>query len=393
MPSPPDSHAEREGLLLRTRWGKREFVPFDEMRALAGPRVMLASGTERALPESLRASAARALEPPAATGRRAEDAAAWHTYTAAGAWSPIRAASALLAMAEAASASDVHLQSEDGGVGVRLRVGGAMVEFASLPAATGRRLVAALKHLSGCLPYRSDIVQEGRVPRDGPAADVRASFLPTALGERAALRLFGRLLALDELGLDADAEAGLAALLEQPSGLVLIAGPSGGGKTTTVYAALAYLAARRSGAHLSIEDPVEQRLRLAGIPVDQVELSPERGLDAEAALVGALRQDVDVVALSEIRTAGEAALAVKAAHTGRLVVAGLHAGSATEARQRMLDLDADPQVLEASLRGVLHQRLAPEPCPDHTGDGCALCAGLGTRRRPAAELWIAEGVA
>ncbi|WP_288044062.1 ATPase, T2SS/T4P/T4SS family, partial [Sphingomonas sp.] len=139
---------------------------------------------------------------------------------------------------------------------------------------------------------------------------------------------------------------GLAALLEQPSGLVLIAGPSGGGKTTTVYAALAYLAARRSGAHLSIEDPVEQRLRLAGIPVDQVELSPERGLDAEAALVGALRQDVDVVALSEIRTAGEAALAVKAAHTGRLVVAGLHAGSATEARQRMLDLDADPPAID-----------------------------------------------
>ncbi|MCP4025100.1 MAG: Flp pilus assembly complex ATPase component [Sphingomonas sp.] len=135
-------------------------------------------------------------------------------------------------------------------------------------------------------------------------------------------------------------------MLEQPSGLVLIAGPSGGGKTTTVYAALAYLAARRSGAHLSIEDPVEQRLRLAGIPVDQVELSPERGLDAEAALVGALRQDVDVVALSEIRTAGEAALAVKAAHTGRLVVAGLHAGSATEARQRMLDLDADPPAID-----------------------------------------------
>ncbi len=389
MPSPPDSHAEREGLLLRTRWGKREFVPFDEMRALAGPRVMLASGTERALPESLRASAARALEPPAATGRRAEDAAAWHTYTAAGAWSPIRAASALLAMAEAASASDVHLQSEDGGVGVRLRVGGAMVEFASLPAATGRRLVAALKHLSGCLPYRSDIVQEGRVPRDGPAADVRASFLPTALGERAALRLFGRLLALDELGLDADAEAGLAALLEQPSGLVLIAGPSGGGKTTTVYAALDHLGARRGGAHLSIEDPVEQRLRLAGIPVDQVELCPERGLTAEAALVGALRQDIDVVALAEVRTPAEAKLAVEAAHTGRLVLAGIHAGSTGEARQRMLDLGADGSVLDATLHGVLHQGLEAAPCPDGEDPGCRRCRGTGRVRVPVAELWIA----
>lgn len=391
MPSGSESAFDREGLLLRTRWGKREFVPFDAMTALAGPRVTLTSGTERAVPEALRASAARALAPPDATGHRVEDAAAWHAYTSAGAWSPLRAAAALLAMAASASASDVHVESEPDGVGVRLRVGGGLVDFATLPQPVGRRLVAALKHLAGCLPYRSDIVQEGRVPRDGPSADVRASFLPTALGERAALRLFGRLRTLDQLGLDLATEASLRTLLDHDSGLVLIAGPSGGGKTTTVYAALAYLTGRRSGAHLSIEDPVEQRLRLAGIPVDQVELSPERGLDAEAALVGALRQDVDVVALSEIRTRGEAALAVQAAHTGRLVVAGVHAGSAREARQRMLDLDVDAAVLETSLRGVLHQRLGPQPCPSHTGFDCTDCAGLGTVRRPETELWTAEG--
>jgi len=388
VPSSVDpAPSEREGLLLRARFGRREFVPFDEMRSLDGEGLTLISGVRRTIPDALRAAAERALEPPPATGAPATDAIAWRGYLD-GAWSPVRAASALLAMATAAGASDVHVESEEHAFGVRFRVAGGLTEFASMPPATGRRLTAALKHLAGCLPYRSDVVQEGRIPRAGVAADVRASFLPTALGGRVALRLFGSLLGLSDLGLEPATAAALERLLDQPSGLVLVAGPSGGGKTTTVYAALAYLAARRSGAHLSIEDPVEQRLRLAGIPVDQVELSPERGLDAEAALVGALRQDVDVVALSEVRTAGEATLALQAAHTGRLVIAGVHAGSAREARQRMFDLDAEPAVLDASLRGVLHQRLEAVACPAHEGDDCAACKGSGRSRRPVAEIWI-----
>ena len=245
----------------------------------------------------------------------------------------------------------------------------------SIDRATGLRLIAALKHLSGCLPYRSDLVQEGRVPRPGVAADVRTSFLPTATGERAALRLFGRLRTLGDLGLPDPERAALEALLAAPSGLVLVAGATGAGKTTTIYAALAWLAASRSGAHLSLEDPVEQRLRAAGIPVDQVELRPERGLDAAAALAGALRQDVDVLAVGEIRTGAEAGLALQAAHTGRLVLAGVHAASTGEARQRLLDLGVDPSVLAVTLRGVVHQRLVPVAC-----EPCAACAGGGRRR-------------
>ena len=155
-----------------------------------------------------------------------------------------------------------------------------------------------------------------------------------------------RLRTLGDLGLPDPERAALEALLAAPSGLVLVAGATGAGKTTTIYAALAWLAASRSGAHLSLEDPVEQRLRAAGIPVDQVELRPERGLDAAAALAGALRQDVDVLAVGEIRTGAEAGLALQAAHTGRLVLAGVHAASTGEARQRLLDLGVDPSVLE-----------------------------------------------
>ena len=381
--------ASREGLKLRTRWFGSEFIPFDEMLALDERGVQLRSGSARPLPVDLRPAAEQALNPPEVTGRPAADAQAWLRYMA-GAWSPLRAAGLLLAMAAACRASDVHIEATASGHQVRIRQVGTMVDFASLERVTGRRLLAALKHLAGCLPYRSDVVQEGRISRDGVAADVRAAFMPTALGERVALRLFGQLLTLPELGLSANLQRDFAAMLRHRSGLVLVAGPSGGGKTTTVYAALAFVASQRGGAHLSIEDPVEQRLRLAGVPVDQVELMPERGLTAEAALVAALRQDVDVVALAEIRTPAEARLAVEAAHTGRLVVAGIHAGSTQEARQRMSDLGVELSVFDMTLRGVLHQSLERVSCPDCTPADCARCGGLGHLRAPRASLWVAK---
>jgi len=382
--------------VVRTRWLRSEFVPFDEMTALTddGTGVRTSQGSTFKLPPEHRPQVARALAPPIPTGRPTDDAEALSAYVS-GWWSPTRAADALLSSAARAGASDVHLEDSGGHIDARFRIAGAMVPFLCLQLADGRRLTAALKHRAGCLPYRSDLVQEGRIPRDGVAADVRASFMPTALGERVALRLFGRLMQLPELGLDDAQHAELTGMLAHDSGLVLVAGPSGGGKTTTVYAALAHICALRGGAHLSIEDPVEQRLRLAGIPVDQVELDPVRGLTAEAALRGALRQDVDVVALSEVRLPSEAQLALQAAHTGRLVVAGLHAGSVTEARRRLLDLlsrtetGADEAIVDDTLRGVLHQRLVAMPCPEGPGCGpdCTTCFGARQRLRPRATTW------
>ena len=380
----PSPDTARQGVQLSRGWMRQERVPFDEMEELRDGLVLLRSGERRAVPPALRPRVAEALQPLRPSGSPDADYAALVTYLG-GDWSPLRAARYLLSSASAAGASDVHVEASVGGIAVRLRQMGSLGAPVLVPQAAGVRMIAALQHLSGCLPDRQDLVQEGRIPRDGVAADVRASFIPTALGERVALRLFGRLLTLDELGLSQGTLEGLRDLLAQPSGLVLVAGPSGGGKTTTVYAALQMLALSRDGAHLSIEDPVEQRLRLAGIAVDQVELCPERGLTAEAALQGALRQDVDVVALSEIRNAGEARLALHAAHTGRLVVAGLHAGSAPEAIQRMRDLGADPQVLAQTLQGVLHQRLVTVDCPAD-GGRCVRCGGVGKVRVPVATL-------
>ncbi|MFZ5439873.1 MAG: ATPase, T2SS/T4P/T4SS family [Myxococcota bacterium] len=379
------SHLPPEGLTLRTRLFAREFIPFDEVSALEGRHATLSSGARHALSPAEVAVAARALRPPNPEGRLADDARAFLSYVE-GAWSPVRAARLLLEVASAVGASDVHLESEPDGVVVHLRCVGVLGRWVQRPTARGERLIAALKHLSGCLPYRRDVSQEGRISREGVTADVRASFLPTALGERAALRLFGRLLRLEDLGFEPDLLSRLVEVLDTPRGLVLVAGSSGAGKTTSLYAALAHLAARRSGAHLSLEDPVEQRLRVAGVPVAQVELSPERGLTGEAALVAALRQDLDVLAVGEIRTATEAGLAVRAAHTGRLVLAGLHAGSVAEATQRMLELGVEASVLSATLVATLHQRLEVRPCG--CGAGCARCSGHGSRRVPVGTLEV-----
>lgn len=379
-----------QGLELRSSWRRREFIPFDEMLALSEQGVTLQDGRVRALDPAQHAMVERALGAPAPSGSLTRDAASFGEYVA-GQWSPTRAARSLLSIAVVANATDIHLESERASVMIRLRVIGEMIDLQRLEPDRGRRLLAALKHLAGCQPYRADIVQEGRIPRDGVSADVRASFLPTVLGERAALRLFGKLRSFQELGFEGAAAVGLErVLVESSSGLVLIAGPSGAGKTTTLYAALMFLADKRGGAHLSIEDPVEQRLRLAGVAVDQVDLEPERGLTAEVALVAALRQDIDVLSVGELRTPAQAELALQAAHTGRLVLAGIHSGSAPEAVQRMLDLGADRLVLQATLRAVLHQRLEARACPDCVGERCARCGGLGRWRVPCLE-WV-EGV-
>lgn len=371
---------QREGLEVGRF--SRSFIPYDELTTERN--AFVANGRAVQVPAQLAPSLQRVL-----AGPEHGTAERFAEYVR-GQWSPVRAAKALLDIASASGASDIHLEAVPKGVEVRLRVVGELARFVVLDRADGERLTSAFKHLAGCLPYRRDIPQEGRIQRDGVAADVRASFIPTALGERVALRLFGRLMQLSELGLPDETARAFAKLLAEPSGLVLVAGPSGGGKTTTLYAALAHVSRLRATAHLSLEDPVEQRLRLAGIPVDQIELSPERGLSAEVALVAALRQDVDVLAVGEIRTAAEASLAVQAAHTGRLVLAGVHAGHAAEASQRMRDLGVESALLEKTLKGVLHQRLSTQACPEHTGASCSRCAGRGKVRAVRCELTVAR---
>jgi type II secretory ATPase GspE/PulE/Tfp pilus assembly ATPase PilB-like protein len=355
---------------------------WDELERIEGAHAVTRSGESLRLAASQRAEVAAVLDGPLLQGTVTDRAASLSAYCA-GRFSAPTAARALLESAAALSASDLHLEPGPGGTQLRLRREGSLEDWLSFDPACSSRVVAALKGLAGCLPYRVDVVQEGRIPRAGVCADIRASFIPTGYGERVALRLFGRLRSLEEIAPEAQL-ADYRALLDASGGLVLVSGASGAGKTTTLYAMLAHVARRRGGAHLSLEDPVEQRLREAGILVDQVELDPSRGRSAEALLVAALRQDVDVLCVGEIRTAAEARLAIEAAHTGRLVLAGLHAGSAQEALQRMADLGVDAALLRTTLRGVVHQRLETVPCG--CVESCPHCQGLGRRRRLTAAI-------
>lgn len=350
---------------------------WDELERIEGTCAITRSGERLRLATAQRAELAALLAGPPQQGTVTDRGASLSAYCAGRFHAPT-AARAILESAAALGASDLHLEPGPGGTQLRLRREGQLDAWCALTPASSARVVAALKGLAGCLPYRVDVVQEGRIPRAGICADIRASFIPTGYGERVALRLFGRLRSLEEVAAGAQLED-YRALLDAPRGLILVSGASGAGKTTTLYAMLAHVAGRRGGAHLSLEDPVEQRLREAGIPVDQVELDPARGRSAEALLVAALRQDVDVLGVGEIRTAAEARLAIEAAHTGRLVLAGLHAGSAEEAIQRMTDLGVDSALLRTTLRGVIHQRLETVPC-DCAG-ACARCQGLGRSRR------------
>jgi type II secretory ATPase GspE/PulE/Tfp pilus assembly ATPase PilB-like protein len=208
---------------------------------------------------------------------------------------------------------------------------------------------------------------------------VRVSTYPTVTGEKIVLRLFqtGAARQLSELELPPDALEELRRFLGQTSGLLLISGPAGSGKTTTIYACLQELTGKRSRNIVTIEDPVEQVLS----GVTQTEINEARGLDFAQAARHLLRQDPDVLVIGEIRDEATAAIALRAAFTGHLVISTLHAGSAKGVADRFLDLSADPVAVANCLELVLNQRLVRKLCVACHGKACEQCLGTGYHGR------------
>ncbi len=292
---------------------------------------------------------------------------------------------ALIARAIAARASDVHFEPDADGLCVRFRVDALLHDVERIPAAIAANVVARLKVLAGLLTYRTDVPQEGGLPAgaDRPC-DIRVATFPTIHGERVVLRLLGqaaRLLGLDDLGHAADTTAGLRAALARTQGLVLVCGPAGSGKTTTLHALLAHLRATRPGASiLSIEDPVE--VRHPGIT--QIEVQPERGLTYAVALRSLLRQDPQVLMIGEVRDADTARLVIEAALTGHLLLSTLHSGSAGAGIVRLREMGLPPYQITSALEAVLAQRLVRTVCACTAGGGpagahaaCPQCLGTG----------------
>jgi type II secretory ATPase GspE/PulE/Tfp pilus assembly ATPase PilB-like protein len=265
-------------------------------------------------------------------------------------------------------ASDLHFEPAGDVLQVRLRVDGLLSLLPPVPAGLEAAVVSRLKVLANLDLAEHRLPQDGRLRLevDGRVVDLRISTLPTWSGESVVLRVLdpGAVrTGLDELGLPPDILAGFSAAIDRPHGLVLVTGPTGAGKTTTLYAALRRLN-QPDVRIVTVEDPVEYEID----GVMQVTANPAAGLGFGPALRALLRQDPDVILVGEIRDAETARTAVQAALTGHLVLSTLHTNDAVGAVTRLLDLGIEPYLVAAALEGVLAQRLVRRLDPA-TGEG------------------------
>lgn len=291
----------------------------------------------------------------------------------------------LLHLALAQGASDMHIEPDGQGVRVRIRVDGLLQQLCMLPRTQQSTLLTQLKVWSGMDIAEKRVPQDGRLllEHEGSEVDLRLASLPTVNGEKLAIRFLQRqdnLLQLEQLQFSESNLQRYRQLFYQPNGLVLLTGPTGSGKTTTLYATLQELDAA-AGNIITLEDPVEYKL--AGI--NQVAVNRRSGLTFAAGLRSIVRQDPDVIMLGEIRDEETAAMAVHAALTGHLVLSTLHTNDAIGAVYRLMDMGIADYLLAAALRGVLAQRLLRRPCR-HCGERrLATAAELQYLRRRADE--------
>lgn len=318
----------------------------------------------------------------------------------------IRFVNLLIREGHDARASDIHLESTREGLRARFRVDGVLVDVPSPPKGLQAAVVSRVKLLA-----ELDIA-ERRQPQDGRIRvrleerelDLRVSTVPTLYGESVVLRLLdrgGRPVALDELGMAPEALARFRALALRPHGILLATGPTGSGKTTTLYAALG-LRQRTAEKIITVEDPVEYHLD----GITQVPVHRKANMTFATALRSILRQDPDVLMVGEMRDAETAEIAVQAAMTGHLVLSTLHTNDAVSALARLLDLKIESYLVAATLEGVLAQRLVRKTCPEcreryrpdpqavallaqrpvgrltlERGKGCPACRGTGYHGR------------
>ena len=297
----------------------------------------------------------------------------------------------LLADGIRSGASDIHLEPEEHGIAVRQRVDGMLRQVRTLPRGIAPSLVSRIKILSGL-----DIADRLR-PQDGRAriavrgaiVDLRVSTLPVSHGEKVVIRVLdgsAGLRTLDAIGVAPGDVQRIRSLLEQREGLVLVTGPTGSGKTTTLYAALREIATR--GVNIvTVEDPIEYRL--PGIV--QVQVHERAGLTFGAALRSIMRQDPDVILVGEIRDRETAEIAIQASLTGHLVLSSLHTNDAASAVTRLVDIGVAGYKIATAVKGVIAQRLVRRVCPECDATGCPVCDRTGFRGRLAiAEVLIAS---
>ena len=316
----------------------------------------------------------------------------------------IRLLNSLVQRAATTGASDIHIEPFEGETKVRMRIDGVIIDYVQLQRALHQPLIARIKIMSNL-----DIA-EHRIPQDGhfrarletgPDINVRVSILPTVFGEKAVLRLLAtniRIEHADHFGMDDETYARFKPLLDRPNGIVYLTGPTGSGKTTTLYMVLQAIAQRQVNVS-TIEDPVERNLD----HINQTQVNNVAGLTFESGLRALLRQDPDVIMVGETRDAETASISVRAAITGHMVFSTLHTNDALSSIVRLEDMGVERYMVANSVAGLVAQRLMRRVCPHcakqmpvtaeertylgpdipfvRRGTGCTQCNGTGYRGR------------
>ena len=312
----------------------------------------------------------------------------------------IRMLNALLTQAARDGASDIHIEPYERHSSVRFRVDGTLREVVQPNRALHAALISRLKIMAELDIAEKRLPQDGRISlRLGTrAVDVRVSTLPSAHGERAVLRLLDKSearLTLEAIGMQGAVLQKVDQLIAQPHGILLVTGPTGSGKTTTLYAALQRLDAQRLNI-MTVEDPIEYELPGVG----QTQVNAKIELTFAKALRAILRQDPDVIMIGEIRDFETAQIAIQASLTGHLVLATVHTNDAVSSVTRLIDMGVEPYLLSSSLLGALAQRLVRKLCTqcrrqDGAGRwhpvGCPACSHSGYKGRTGVyELMVAD---
>lgn len=293
----------------------------------------------------------------------------------------VRLLNSLLLKAYTTNVSDIHLEPYEHETVIRMRRDGVLRHYMTLPLSSHRGLTARTKILA-----HMDIAEK-RKPQDGhfkiclheQEMHIRVSFVPTVYGEKGVLRFLTSHIQIDHrdsFGMSAENYARMKRMLKHPHGIIYFTGPTGSGKTTTLYSILEYLSQRPVNI-VTIEDPVERTIP----KLNQIQVHERAGVTFSSALRSVLRQDPDIIMVGETRDLETASTSVRAAITGHLVFSTLHTNDAASAAVRLLDMGVPDYMIAASLTGVVAQRLVRKVCMNCRGKGCHLCDGTGYRGR------------
>ncbi len=295
----------------------------------------------------------------------------------------IKLVNLVISQAIAEKASDIHIEPQEKFARIRFRVDGILHNVAMLPLSIVPPVVSRIKIISGMDIAESRVPQDGRfqMQSEGKIVDIRCSTYPSVKGEKVVMRILDKvsmLISLKEIGFSEADLKRFEDIISRPYGMILVTGPTGSGKTTTLYAALNSLNSAERNI-MTVEDPVEYEL--PGITQSQV--NTKAGFQFSNALRSILRQDPDIILIGEIRDLETARIAVQAAMTGHLVFATLHTNDAPSALTRLVDMGVEPFLVASSVIDIIAQRLVRRICDKCGGPGCNHCRKTGYRGRAA----------